>query len=89
MVKFNIPRDPRYEKGVAKKMTTLFRVPDMHCAACVLRLEMLEDTLQGVQRINGSYRNQQLEVAYNPAELSEQDIVIAIQHQGYTAIPIT
>jgi copper chaperone CopZ len=87
-VKFNIPRESLYKKGVAKKMTTIFRVPDMHCAACVLRLEMLEDTLPGIQRIKGSYRNQQLEVAYNPAELSEQEIVIAVQHQGYTAIPI-
>lgn len=89
MVKFNIPRDPYYEKGVVGSMTTIFRIPDMHCATCVLRLEMLEDTLPGVQRIKGNYRHQQLEVAYNPAELSEQDIVMAVQHQGYTAIPIT
>lgn len=69
-------------------MTSIFRIPDMHCASCVLRLEMLEDTLPGVQRVKGSYRNQKLEVEYNTAEISEQDIVIAVQQQGYTAIPV-
>ena len=34
-----------------------FKVPDMSCTNCAMKLESLEDTLEGVKEINASYTN--------------------------------
>ena len=62
----------------------IFRVTDMHCSACVMRLEGLEDDLTGVKRIKASYQKQQMEVEYDEKQLSAAQIVAAIQRLGYT-----
>ncbi len=67
---------------MATKQT--FRVTDMHCSACVMRLEGLEDDLPGVKRIKASYQKQQMEVEYDEKQLSAAQIVAAIQRLGYT-----
>ncbi len=65
-------------------MRQVFRVPDMHCSACVMRLEGLEDDLPGVKRVRASYRRQQLEVDYDESAISPAQIVAAVQKLGYT-----
>jgi copper chaperone CopZ len=60
-----------------------FRVTDIHCTACVMRLEGLEDDLPGVKRIRASYQKQQLEVEYDEKQLTAAQIVGAIQRLGY------
>ncbi len=62
----------------------IFRVTDMHCTACVMRLEGLEDDLPGVKRVRASYQKQQMEVEYDETRLSAAQIVAAIQQLGYT-----
>jgi copper ion binding protein len=62
----------------------VFRVTDMHCSNCVMRIEGLEDDLTGVQRVRASYKKQQVEVEYDDAAVSAAQIVAAIQHLGYT-----
>ena len=62
----------------------IFRGTDMHCTACVMRLEGPEDDLPGVERIRASYPKQQLEVEYDEKELTAAQIVGAIQRLGYT-----
>jgi copper chaperone CopZ len=64
-----------------------FRVPDMHCSACVMILEGLEDSLTGIQRVSASYHKQQMEVTYDETKLSEATIITAAEELGYTAIP--
>ncbi|GAB4577347.1 MAG: hypothetical protein Fur0022_00780 [Anaerolineales bacterium] len=64
-----------------------FRVPDMHCSSCVMRLENLEDELPGVKRITASYRRQMMEVEYDETQITENEIVHAAQRRGYTAQP--
>lgn len=66
----------------------IFRVPDMHCTACVMRLEGIEDELPGVKRVTASYRKQQMEVEYNEIEVTELQIMVAAKKRGYEAIPI-
>ncbi len=61
-----------------------FRVPDMHCSACVMKLEGLEDDLPGVRRIEASYQKQNLVVEYDNVIVSEGEIRMAIQELGYT-----
>jgi copper chaperone CopZ len=61
-----------------------FRVTDMHCSACVMRLEGLEDDLPGVKQIKASYQKQQMEVEYDEKKLNPAQIVAAIERLGYT-----
>jgi copper ion binding protein len=62
----------------------VFRVTDMHCSNCVMRIEGLEDDLNGVQRVRASYKKQQVEVEYDDNQVSADQIVAAIQQMGYT-----
>jgi copper chaperone len=64
-------------------MKQVFHVPDMHCPACVMLLEGIEDTLPGIRRIAGSYRKQQLVVEYDEAVVDEARIVAAAETLGY------
>ncbi len=61
-----------------------FRVTDMHCSACVMRLEGLEDDLPGVKSVKASYQKQQIEVEYDEKKLNPAQIVAAVQGLGYT-----
>lgn len=70
---------------MAKQM---FRVLDMHCSACVMRLEGIEDELAGVRRITASYRKQQLDVEYDEQRIGIAEIIAAVQRHGYEAIPL-
>jgi copper chaperone CopZ len=65
----------------------VFRVTDMHCTNCVMRLEGLEDDLPGVRRVQASYKKQQMEVEYDETAISAAQIVAAIQRLGYTVAP--
>ena len=62
----------------------IFRIPDMHCSSCVMRLEGIEDDLPGVRRACASYQKQQMEVEYDEGRVSPAQIVEAIQRLGYT-----
>ena len=66
----------------------LFRVPNMHCSACVMRLEGLEDELAGIKRVTASYRKQQMEVEYDEMQVTAQQIIAAAKKRGYEANPI-
>jgi copper chaperone CopZ len=62
----------------------VFRVADMHCSNCMMRIEGLEDDLSGVLRVRASYKKQQVEVEYDENIVSADQIVAAIQQLGYT-----
>ncbi len=66
-------------------MKQVFRVPDMHCSACVMRLEGIEDELPGVKRVTASYRKQQMEVEFDEKLVNLDQIVAAVQQHGYQA----
>jgi copper chaperone CopZ len=65
----------------------VFRIPDMHCSACVMRLEGIEDELPGIHKVSASYRKQQMEVEYDEAKVSDKQIIGAAKQHGYEAIP--
>ncbi|MCC7118072.1 MAG: heavy-metal-associated domain-containing protein [Anaerolineales bacterium] len=62
-----------------------FKVLDMTCSNCALKLETLEDTLAGVQRIDASYHKLEMTIEYDETQLSVQEIIAAVQRSGYTA----
>ena len=65
-----------------------FKVPDMSCTNCAMKLESLEDILDGVREINASYHKLQMTVEYDETRLSDEQIVAAVKKKGYQAIPV-
>jgi copper chaperone CopZ len=65
-----------------------FKVPDMSCTNCAMKLESLEDILDGVREINASYHKLQMTVEYDETKLTDEQIVAAVKKKGYQAIPV-
>ena len=64
-----------------------FKIPDMTCTNCAMKLESLEDTLDGVKEINASYHRLEMVIEYDESKLTDEQIVTAVKKKGYTAIP--
>lgn len=62
-----------------------FRVTDMHCVNCAMRIEGIEDDLPGVKSIVASYKKGQMTVEFDEARLNDAQIIAAVKKRGYTA----
>lgn len=65
-----------------------FKVPDMSCSNCAMKLESLEDTLEGVKEINASYHRLQMTIEYDETRLTDEEIIAAVKKKGYQALPL-
>lgn len=65
-----------------------FKIPDMSCTNCAMKLESLEDTLDGVREINASYHKLQMTIEYDETKLTDELIIAAVKKKGYQAIPV-
>jgi copper chaperone CopZ len=65
-----------------------FKIPDMTCSNCAMKLESLEDNLEGVKEINASYHKLQMVIEYDESKLSEEQIIAAVWEKGYQAVPL-
>ena len=63
-----------------------FKVPDMTCTNCVMKLESLEDILDGVKEINASYHRLEMVIEYDESKLSADQIIAAVKKKGYQAV---
>ena len=61
-----------------------FRVTDMHCTNCAMKIEEIEDDLLGVRQVSASYQKMQVTVEYDDSKVSEAQILGAIKRKGYT-----
>jgi copper chaperone CopZ len=64
-----------------------FKIPDMTCSNCAMKLESLEDTLEGVKEINASYHRLEMVIEYDESKLDEEQVIAAVKKKGYQAIP--
>jgi copper chaperone CopZ len=64
-----------------------FKIPDMSCSNCAMKLESLEDTLDGVKEINASYHKLQMTIEYDESKLTDEQIIAAVKKKGYQALP--
>jgi len=64
-----------------------FKIPDMTCSNCAMKLEALEDVLEGIKQIDASYHKLQMIVEYDESKLSEEQIIAAVKKKGYKAVP--
>ena len=62
-----------------------FRVSDMHCSNCAMKIEGIEDDLPGVRRVNASYQKGLVVVEWDETLLTAEQIIAAVQQTGYTA----
>ena len=65
----------------------IFSIPDMTCSNCAMKLESLEDVLEGVKQIDASYHKLQMIIEYDESKLSVDEIIAAVKKKGYQAIP--
>lgn len=64
-----------------------FKIPDMTCSNCAMKLEALEDSLDGVKEINASYHKLEMVIEFDESKLTDEQIVAAVKKKGYTAVP--
>ena len=65
----------------------IFKVEDMHCANCAIKIESIEDDLPGVKEVNASYVRQQMIVEYDENLVNVDEIIAAVRKRGYRAVP--
>jgi copper chaperone CopZ len=65
----------------------IFKVSDMTCTNCAMKLESLEDALEGVKEINASYHRLEMVIEYDEAKLTDDQIIAAVKKKGYHAVP--
>jgi len=58
----------------------------MTCSNCAMKLESLEDTLDGVKEINASYHRLEMVIEYDESKLTTEQIVAAVKKKGYQAV---
>ena len=65
-----------------------FKIPDMTCSNCAMKLEGLEDILDGVKEINATYHRLEMVIEFDELKLTEEQIVSAVKKKGYTALAV-
>ena len=68
-------------------MSKTLKVSDMTCTNCAMKLESLEDVLDGVREINASYHCLEMVIEYDESKLTDDQIIAAVKKKGYHAEP--
>ncbi|MBN1372314.1 MAG: heavy-metal-associated domain-containing protein [Anaerolineaceae bacterium] len=63
-----------------------YKIADMHCSSCAMRLEVIEDELEGVRSVRASYQKARMEVEFDETKVSEAAIVEAVKDKGYRVV---
>lgn len=63
-----------------------YKIADMHCTACAMRLESIEDELAGVRSVRASYQKARMEVEFDETVVTEAMIVEAVKEKGYQVV---
>ena len=64
-----------------------YRIRGMHCPNCAMRIEGIEDEMEGIKRVLVSYQKENMVIEYNEEQISEGDIIIKLNQLGYHAEP--
>jgi len=63
-----------------------FKIPDMTCSNCAMKLECLEDDLDGVKEVNASYHKLEMVIEYDESKLTDEQIIAAVKKKGYQVV---
>ena len=61
----------------------IFHIDGMECPNCAMRLESIEDRLEGIHDIEASYHKSVLMIEYDEKKLSEAQISNEVTRLGY------
>ncbi len=64
-----------------------FNVPDMSCGHCKAAVEGELNRLPGVEHSNADVERGTVEVRYDEARVTMQDLEAAVEEAGYTVAP--
>jgi len=65
----------------------VLEVPEVHCGHCVESIEGAVGSLQGVERVTVDLESKNVTVGFDESALSVDQIVAAIEDQGYDVGP--
>lgn len=70
-------------------VTGVFAVDGMHCASCGMLIDDAVGDLDGVLLCETSYRARRATVTFDPARVSDTQVLAAIADEGYAARQVT
>ncbi len=70
---------------MAEARTVTLKTTGMHCGSCAMLIDMTLGDLEGVEEVKTDYVSGATSVTYDPALLSEHDLVVAVRSAGYDA----
>lgn len=65
-------------------MKKLLKIKDMHCTSCAISIDFALEDIGVKSKTN--YAKAQTEVEFDPAKISEKQIIEAIEKIGYRAV---
>lgn len=67
--------------------TQTFTLSNLTCPSCEEHIEELDKKLPGIDSLNANYKKSMMDVVYDEAKTSSDDIVKAVEAMGYGAKP--
>lgn len=61
----------------------IIKLNGLHCASCIMNIEMELEDLKGVKDAEGSYAKSEMKVNFNEAETSPEKLLEIIKNLGY------
>ncbi len=68
-----------------EKRVKKLKIKRMHCISCAVVITETLRSLRGVSRVLIDFVNNEVEVEYNPEEVSLPEIINAVKKLGYNA----
>jgi copper chaperone CopZ len=63
-----------------------FQIQGMHCVGCAMSVDGALEDVPGVQSATTNYARQVVDVEYDEHEVTDEQIVEAVQAAGYQAV---
>jgi copper chaperone len=74
----------REEKRVSSTIEqVVLTAPDISCGHCVATVKEAVGALEGVQSVDASTETKQIRVIFNPSQVSQVSIELALDEAGY------
>ncbi|WP_131103837.1 heavy-metal-associated domain-containing protein [Ornithinimicrobium sufpigmenti] len=73
--------------STATTKKTILRAQGFSCPSCVAKIEKQVGRLKGVESVKVHFASSRVEVAHDPARVSADDLVAAVDKAGYKATP--
>ena len=80
-----IPSSAAAAEKTANQEKAVFRVTGMTCGGCEVAVKMAVNSLEGIHKVEASYKDNKAVVTYEPSKVKPEEIKAAIETLGYEA----